>query len=106
MIEVITSKDIESMYLETEHGVFTPLYDYETYNTQTDTYEGFRVIKSAEEAYREWLENKDKPMVEEPTEIETLKQENKLLKAQIQALNATTEFHEELIAEMAMVVYA
>ncbi|MFJ8268538.1 hypothetical protein [Peribacillus asahii] len=41
----------------------------------------------------------------EPTEIEILKQENTLLKAQNQALTDRTDFHEELIAEMAMLVY-
>ena len=35
-----------------------------------------------------------------------LKKENTLLKAQNQALNEKTDFHEELIAEMAMLVYA
>lgn len=106
MIELITSKDIDGMYLKNEHGTFTPIYDYETYDNETDTYQGFKVIKTAEEVYNEWLENKDKPPVEEPTEVEVLQQENKLLKAQVEALTYTSEFHEELIAEMAMVLYA
>lgn len=33
-------------------------------------------------------------------------QENKLLKAQVVALNGVTDFHEELIVELATVVYA
>lgn len=51
-------------------------------------------------------ELKDKQVNSEPTEMQILQNENKLLKAQIDALNATTEFHEELIAEMAMMLYA
>lgn len=38
-------------------------------------------------------------------EVEELKQENLLLKAKNQALTETTDFHEELIVELAMVVY-
>lgn len=106
MMELITNKDIQKMYLETEHGIFTPLYTYESYDPETETYQGFEITKAAEEVYKEWLENKDKPVVQEPTEIELLQQENKLLKAQVEALSLTADFHEELIAEMAMVVYA
>lgn len=106
MMELITLKDVENMYLETEHGLFTPLYTYEKYDIETETYQGFNITKSAEEVYNEWLENKDKPVIQQPTEVEVLQQENKLLKAQVQALNDTTEFHEELIAEMAMILYA
>lgn len=106
MIEIITSKDIESMYLETEDGTFTPMYEYESYDSETETYQGFKVIKTAEEAYQEWLYNKENPPTEELTDVEVLQEENKLLKAQVEALNATTDFHEELIAEMAMILYA
>lgn len=41
-----------------------------------------------------------------PSEMDILKQENKLLKAQVQALTETSDFHEELIAEIATVLYA
>ncbi len=44
-----------------------------------------------------------KPLSEE---VEELKAENNLLKAQNQALTERTDFHEELIAEMAMMVYS
>ncbi len=40
------------------------------------------------------------------TEMEILKEENTLLKAQIQAASDRSDFHEELIAEMAMLVYS
>ena len=60
---------------------------------------------ATDEELKEWVEAQPKPAAPVKTN-EELEQENKLLKAQIQALNATTEFHEELIVEMAMVVYA
>lgn len=40
-----------------------------------------------------------------PDELEILKQENTLLKAQIQAAADRSDFHEELIVEMAMLMY-
>lgn len=39
------------------------------------------------------------------TEIELLQNENKLLKAQVQANADISDFHEELIVELAMMVY-
>ena len=51
--------------------------------------------------------NKDHPDVtpEKPTTIEDLEQENKLLKAQLQAQTDRSDFIEDCIAEMAGVVY-
>lgn len=40
------------------------------------------------------------------SEVEKLKAENKLLNAQVEALSATTDFQEDCLAEMAMLVYA
>lgn len=58
-----------------------------------------------------WNEVNNKPS--EPNEMEVLNEqvvalekENKLLKAQVEVLSQTADFHEELIAEMAMQVYA
>lgn len=70
MIEIITSQDVRNLYIDTEHGKFTPLYEYDDYNADTDTYTNFRVIKTAEEVYQEWLETKDLPP--QPTEMEVL----------------------------------
>lgn len=42
----------------------------------------------------------------EPTEIEKLQQENQLLKAQVQANADRADFQEDLIVEMAMMVYS
>lgn len=41
-----------------------------------------------------------------PTEMELLKEENKMLKAKVDALTEQNTFHEELIVEMAQQVYA
>lgn len=51
--------------------------------------------------------NKDHPDVEpeKPTTIEDLKNENKLLKAQVQAQTERSDFIEDCIAEMAGVIY-
>lgn len=66
---------------------------------------------------KEWIEGATDEEIEEWKNIpiepiivaksnEELENENKILKAQIQALTAASEFHEELIAEMAMMIYA
>lgn len=81
--------------ISTPHGIFTDLLDKDG-----------QIVKTAEEYYEWWLEQTQNPPKKIPTELEMLKEENKLLKAQIEALNSTTEFHEELIAEMAMMIYA
>lgn len=41
-----------------------------------------------------------------PSDIEVLKEENKLLKAQVEALSERGDFVEDCMAEMAMVIYA
>ena len=77
MIEIITSKDIENMYLTNDSGIFTPLFTYELYNEETDTYVGFKITKTAEQVYQEWLEQKDLPP--KPSEMEIIKQKVFLL---------------------------
>lgn len=65
----------------------------------------------------EWIDTDPLPPIEgmpqQPNEMEVLKeevsglrQENKLLKAQVEALSNTADFHEELIVEMSNKVYA
>lgn len=63
---------------------------------------GSEWIESASEEYKNSVDNHSK----EPTEMEILVQENTLLKAQVQAATDRSDFHEELIAEMAMLVYS
>ena len=67
--------------IETEHGIFT---------------ENETTGQTAEQVYAEWLENKDKPA--KPTEIE-------VLQAKLNSATQQLEFQEELIVEMAMLLY-
>lgn len=46
------------------------------------------------------------PEEPEPSPLEVLQSENKLLKAQVQALSDREEFQDDLIAELAMIAYA
>lgn len=81
----MTERELKNLYLETEHGTFTPIYEYEHYDQETDSYTGFKVVKTAEEVYNEWLNNKDKPPIVEPDKLEVLEVENRLLKARVDA---------------------
>lgn len=65
--------------------------------------DGQMVEASAEDKEAEYNANK---VDEVPSDVQILQQENKILKAQVEALTMTSEFHEELIAEMAMMIYA
>ncbi|MBU8773179.1 hypothetical protein [Cytobacillus oceanisediminis] len=58
-------------------------------------------VEGATEEYIKHEDNRTKGTAE----MDLLKQENTLLKAQIQASSDRSDFHEELIAEMAMLVY-
>lgn len=84
------------------------------------TFTGREWIEGAtDEEIKEWQET-NKPKPQEPNKMEVLEKkvaeleeekellnkENKLLHAQVEVLSNTTDFHEELITEMAMKVYA
>lgn len=73
---------LENLNIETNEGIFTPVYVYEEIkpiyeNDEVVDYEyiGFEMKMTAEENYNEWLKNKDKPPVSEPTEIDQLRAE-------------------------------
>ena len=74
--------------------------------------DGYRVnseTKQLEFSYPDPNGTEDtEPVYQKPLseEVEELKKEKTLLKAQNQALTERTDFHEELIAEMAMTVYS
>lgn len=79
----MTEQQLKDLYIETEHGTFTPIYTYEDFifNEETEEYEyvGLVTEKTAQEVYNEWLENKDKPIVEQLTledKINILEEEN------------------------------
>ncbi len=73
-----------------------------TLTVQDGTVMALVVDQEALDAY-----NKDHPDIkpEKPTTIDDLKQENKLLKAQLKAQTERSDFIEDCIAEMAGVVY-
>ena len=87
-------------------GYYKPRFNHDI----QDWYEG-ATQEEIEEIKRQ--EEADKPPILQPNEMEVLKEEvialekeNKLLKAQVEALSQTSDFHEELIVEMANKVYA
>lgn len=86
--------------------------DYNLFFEQQSTGKHFK-LKSTQEGsglfdYIEEFTPTTKPieLTEEQKQIIQLQQENSLLKAQNQALSDRTDFHEELIAEMAMIIYS
>ena len=69
--------------------------------------------QSAEEVYQAWLELKENPPKPQPTQvellqaqIEELQKEKALQDVQIKTLNDRNDYNEDLIAELAMEVYA
>ena len=61
---------------------------------------------TSEEIQEQETANQPEPTPSIPEEVEALKNENFLLKAQIQAMSDRNDFIEDCIAEMAMQVYA
>ena len=61
---------------------------------------------TSEEIQEQEEANQPEPTPSIPEEVEALKNENFLLKAQIQAMSDRNDFIEDCIAEMAMQVYA
>lgn len=65
---------------------------------------GLEVNQTSLDAYN--ADHPDVPDEPTPDPIEVLQEENKLLKSQVQALSDQNDFQEELIVELANVVYA
>lgn len=64
-------KDLEQSYIERDGHIFTPIFTsvkIETGNGETEV--DYTIVKSAEEAYQDWLANKDRPSP--PTDAERL----------------------------------
>ncbi|WP_336759450.1 hypothetical protein [Paenibacillus sp. USHLN196] len=90
-------------------GLFRPRFDlpaWEAYQdvVQTEPQESFPDLWG-EGLSQEEIDELTKPQPEEPSDLEKLKQENILLKAQNAALTERADFIEDVIAEMAAQVY-
>ncbi|WP_339787048.1 hypothetical protein NSQ38_03220 [Paenibacillus sp. FSL R7-0313] len=87
-------------------GLFRPRFDlaaWEAYQ-DADPQESFPELW-IEGLSQEEIDELTKPQPEEPSDLEKLKQENILLKAQNAALTERADFIEDVIAEMAAQVY-
>lgn len=83
----MTLKEVLDMHIRTEQGLrFDVEYSYSEHDIETDELIDFVLIKTAEEAYQEWLADKDKPV--EPNEMEVLLNElsEALLEAELRAV--------------------
>lgn len=124
----MTQNELLNKRIQTPHGPFRPIYKYTEelpiYDEEQNIIDWKLVdyieTMTAEEYYQKWLIDKENPPILQPNEMEVLEKkvaeleeekelltkENKLLHAQVEVLSNTTDFHEELITEMAMEVYA
>ncbi|MGL5764266.1 MAG: hypothetical protein ACRCX8_01365 [Sarcina sp.] len=85
----MTQQELEQLYIETEHGTFTPNFTYDDYDLETETYTNIVIHKAAQQVYEEWASNKDKPVEPQPTQEErivTLEQTNAKLLLEIAML--------------------
>lgn len=73
---IVSEEEYKEMYKEFNGMTFTPLTelieelkDVENENGEKEQVKVFKykIIKTADEVYQEYLENKDKPVVEEPS---------------------------------------
>lgn len=56
----ITEKDLKEQYYKTIDGeVRTPVFTYSEFSKETGAYKNLVIIKTADEAYLEWLNNKN-----------------------------------------------
>lgn len=102
----MTREQLDATEIQNKHGRFYPRYDtttiYEEVDGEIVSIEDYTITSTAEEVYQEYLNPPQTPT----DKMEVLEQENKILKAQVEALGGVTDFHEELIVEMANKIYA
>ncbi|MEC0092924.1 hypothetical protein [Paenibacillus macquariensis] len=109
------SGNITGFYVNTIHGENIPeaalpitIEEWQLYSSNSYLYkfdgEAIRE-KTPEEIAGEYVEPEPIPKTEDQLRIELLEQENTLLTAQNQAISERADFIDEVIAEMAMMVY-
>lgn len=64
----LTMRKLEEMFIVNERGTFTPQYTFKKYDSENEEYAELEIIRTAEEVYEDWLENKEK--VNEPSNSE------------------------------------
>lgn len=81
--------------LETEQGVFTPVYDWSSYDPMVGI-QGLEVIESAQEYYDRWLTNKDRTPTPQPNKMEVLLNElsEALLESEMRAVETDVVINE------------
>ena len=109
----ITRQELENTYIVNEHGTFAPRFELSITKQEIDgevvIIEDYTITATSEEVYQEYLTPPKLPgdkMEVLNEQVVALEKENKLLKAQVEVLSQTSDFHEELIVEMANKVYA
>ena len=89
----------ETCFVTEDGMIFTPWLDDEG-----------NILDNGEKVYQKWLKNKEQIDICPPKTVEErlaeAEQENRLLKAQVEANTSTQEFLESCMMEMAQVVYA
>lgn len=109
----MTRQELENTYIVNEHGTFAPRFELSITKQEIDgevvIIEDYTITATSEEVYQEYLTPPKLPgdkMEVLNEQVVALEKENKLLKSQVEVLSQTSDFHEELIVEMANKVYA
>ena len=75
---IVSEKEFKEMYKEIDGVSFSPIADLIVEKVETDEKDKsqrvfkYKILKTADEVYQEYLENKDKPVVEEPSTQEKI----------------------------------
>lgn len=80
----------EHCFITEEEMIFTPLFN-----------EDGEMIKTGEQVYTEWMENKDKPV--EP--VETPEQKIKRLESEVEALNSELTATNQYMTDLELMIF-
>ena len=86
---IVSKKELENLYFKAEGIVFAPKTKLIQNQENGKINYSYEILKTAEEVYQEWLENKNKSVIKEPTEQEKLN--SQLLKSNLEFQKALTE---------------